>query len=130
MFEKATRQKLRFQYKGLISVEELWDLSLEELNNVYMSLSSKSKKKTEDTLITDGKATKEDRDNTLRMDIVKAIFEVKKKEAENRKVRKEQKDKNQQILSILARKENQEMENKSIDELRAMLEKDDEEEED
>ena len=129
MFEKATRQKLRFQYKGLISTEDLWDLSLEELNAIYVALCSKTKNKTEDSLITDGKASKEDRDNTLRMEIVKSIFEVKKKEVEKRKLKKEQKDRDQQILSILARKENQEMENKSIDELRAMLNKDDEEEE-
>lgn len=129
MFEKATRQKLRFQYKGLISTEDLWDLSLEELNAIYVALCSKTKNKTEDSLITDGKASKEDRDNMLRMEIVKSIFEVKKKEVEKRKLKKEQKDRDQQILSILARKENQEMENKSIDELRAMLNKDDEEEE-
>jgi hypothetical protein len=129
MFEKATRQKLRFQYKGLISTEDLWDLSLEELNAIYVALCSKTKNKTEDSLITDGKASKEDRDNMLRMEIVKSIFEVKKKEVEKRKLKKEQKDRDQQILSILAHKENQEMENKSIDELRAMLNKDDEEEE-
>ncbi len=129
MFEKATRQKLRFQYKGLISTEDLWDLSLEELNAIYVALCSKTKNKTEDSLITDGKASKEDRDNMLRMEIVKSIFEVKKKEVEKRKLKKEQKDRDQQILSILARKENQEMENKSIDELRAMLNKDEEEEE-
>lgn len=129
MFEKATRQKLRFQYKGLISTEDLWDLSLEELNAIYVALCSKTKNKTEDSLITDGKASKEDRDNMLRMEIVKSIFEVKKKEVEKRKLRKEQKDRDQQILSILARKENQEMENKSIDELRSMLNKDEEEEE-
>lgn len=129
MFEKATRQKLRFQYKGLISTEDLWDLSLEELNAIYVALCSKTKNKTEDSLITDGKVSKEDRDNMLRMEIVKSIFEVKKKEVEKRKLKKEQKDRDQQILSILAHKENQEMENKSIDELRAMLSKDDEEEE-
>lgn len=129
MFEKATRQKLRFLYKGLISTEDLWDLSLEELNAIYVALCSKTKNKTEDSLITDGKASKEDRDNMLRMEIVKSIFEVKKKEVEKRKLKKEQKDRDQQILSILAHKENQEMENKSIDELRAMLNKDDEEEE-
>lgn len=129
MFEKATRQKLRFQYKGLISTEDLWDLSLEELNAIYVVLCSKPKNKTEDSLITDCKTSKEDRDNMLRMEIVKSIFEVKKKEVEKRKLKEEQKDRDQQILSILARKENQEMENKSIDELRAMLNKDDEEEE-
>ena len=90
MFEKATRQKLRFQYKGLISTEDLWDLSLEELNDIYVALCSKTKNKTEDSLITDGKASKEDRDNMLRMEIVKSIFEVKKKEVEKRKLKKEQ----------------------------------------
>ena len=31
LFEIATRKKYRFPYKGLISVEDLWDLSMREL---------------------------------------------------------------------------------------------------
>ena len=38
IFELATREKYRFPYKGMISVEELWDLDIPELDRVYKSL--------------------------------------------------------------------------------------------
>ena len=58
MFEKASRLKLRFEYKGLCSVEELWDLSVQELDNIYKVLNSKAKAMREESLLQE--KTKED----------------------------------------------------------------------
>lgn len=38
IFEFATRNKVRFSFKGLISVEDLWDLSLTNLDSIYKEL--------------------------------------------------------------------------------------------
>ena len=44
MFEIATRNKFRFPFKGVISTEDLWDLSVESLDNVFKTLNSEMKK--------------------------------------------------------------------------------------
>ena len=38
LFENATRKQYRFPFKGLISVEDLWKLSLDDLNTVWKTL--------------------------------------------------------------------------------------------
>ena len=38
IFEAATRYKYRFPFKGMISVEDLWDLKLQDLDSVFKLL--------------------------------------------------------------------------------------------
>ena len=51
IFEKALRLKVRFEYKGSIGVEDLWDLGLESLNSIYKSLSILARQANEDGLL-------------------------------------------------------------------------------
>ena len=51
IFERATRMSLRFNFKGLISVEDLWDLSLQDLDSIYKILNSKLKQSSEESLL-------------------------------------------------------------------------------
>lgn len=34
IFEKATKEKYRFPFKGQVSVEDLWDLKLQDLDSI------------------------------------------------------------------------------------------------
>lgn len=119
-FEKATRMKLRFPFKGSISTEDLWDLNIECLNEVYKTLSKQSKDAQEDSLI--GEKTEENSVLELQIEIVKHIFEVKTKEANDRKEALNKKRKNQKILELIERKKEDSMANMSIEELEKLLE--------
>lgn len=121
MFEYATRNKLRFSFKGVISVEDLWDLSLEELDFIFKNLNSNLKEEKEESLL--DKKTKEKKALEVKVDIIKYIVETKIKEKEKRKKEKEIKAKKQRIMKIMKDKKDEELKDKSVDELQNMLEK-------
>lgn len=120
MFIKATRSKTRFPYRGLISVEDLWELPVTELDKIYKALNSKAKQMQEESLLET--KTSEDEELTMQIEIVKYIVGVKpeeKKEAENAKVKKEMK---QRLLEIKAAREDKRLENLSDADLDKMIE--------
>lgn len=119
IFEFAARNKLRFPYKGLITVEDLFDLSLTNLDSIYKTLNKQVKQSEEESLL----STKASVDTELEVQIaiVKHIVSVKlaeKEAAEKASVKKAQK---QKIMSIIATKENEALQNSSIDDLKKML---------
>ena len=119
IFEFASRNKVRFPFKGMISVEDLWDLSLTNLDSIYKTLNKQVKQSEEESLL----STKASVDTELEVQIaiVKHIVSVKlaeKEAAEKASVKKAQK---QKIMSIIATKENEALQNSSIDDLRKML---------
>ena len=61
MFEKASRMKLRFNtQRGVLSVEDLWDLPLIQLDNIAIALNKKlQESKTESFIKTRTKNTTE-----------------------------------------------------------------------
>ena len=119
MFEFATRNKMRFPFKGQISVEDLWDLRVEDLDTVFKSLNKQVKQTKEESLLTT--KTTEDTILDTQIAIVKYIFDVKVQEANARLIEKERKEQKQKIMSILATKQEQELQNKSVEELQKML---------
>lgn len=119
MFIKATRNKVRFPYKGLVSVEDLWDLPVTELDKIYKFLNQQKKQASEESLLE--VKTIEDEKLTIQIEIVKYIVSVKleeKKQAENAKARKEQKEK---LLKLLADKQDEELKGKTAEEIQKMI---------
>lgn len=125
IFETALRGKFRFEYKGLISTEDLYDLKIEQLDKIYSGLSDKLDVANKESLLNNvtTNKTKEQQMIDMKMQIVKYIFDVKVKEQEDRKLAKEKKEQKQKILALLDEKESEELKNKSIDELKKLLEK-------
>lgn len=121
LFEFATRNKLRFPYKGNISVEDLWDLSVKELDSVFKTLNSQVKQANEESLLST--KTKDDEILDIKIAIVKHIFSVKKEETAAKLLEKENKEKRQRLLQIKAQKEDEALMNMSLEELDAELAK-------
>jgi hypothetical protein len=119
IFEVAARNKSRFPFKGLISVEDLWDLSVKDLDLIFKSLNAQIKKVKEESLL-DTK-TKDDEELEIKIEIVKYIVTIKLTEEKTKLQAKEQKEKKQKIMEILSVKKDADLQNKSVEELQAML---------
>lgn len=119
VFEIATRKKYRFPFKGMITVEDLWDLSLQNLDSVYKSLNKLKKDSDEDSLLS--VESRENKELEDKINIIKYIVKVKQDEAAAKHFEKEKAERNQQILGIIKRKEDAALENMSIEELTKML---------
>lgn len=119
IFEKATKDKIRFEYKGQISTEDLWDLSVTELDTIFKKLNSKKKQITEDSLL-EVKTSENVLLNT-QIKIVTSIVEQKLAEKEMQVAFKERKEKKEKIMEILASKQDSDLKEKSTEELQEML---------
>lgn len=119
MFEIATRNKFRFPFKGVISTEDLWDLSVESLDNVFKTLNSEMKKTKEESLLST--KSKDDEVLELKIEIVKHIVAVKQEEKEARERKFLDRERNQKIMSIIAAKQNEQLHNMSVEELQKLL---------
>ena len=119
MFEVATREKMRFPFKGMISVEDLWDLSVQNLDKVFKTLNSQRKEVQEESLL-NTKSSEDERLET-QIEIVKHIVSVKLEEQAARVKEAENKEKKQKIMALMAKKDDEEMENMSKEELQKLL---------
>ena len=120
LFEIATREKYRFPFRGQISVEDLWDLSMKDLDAVFKTLKKEAGVSNEESLLVVKK--QEDSDLSRKIAIVKRIFEIKNAEIEAAKIAKERADQRQKIMEVIASKKDAELQGKSLAELQAMLE--------
>ena len=119
MFEIATRTKMRFPFKGMVSVEDLWDLSVRDLDSIFKTLNAQVKKSQEESLL--ATKTKEDETLAIQIEIVKHIVKTKLDEAETAKQSKELKEKKQKLMEMIAEKKDEALRNASVEELQVML---------
>lgn len=119
MFEVATREKMRFPFKGMISVEDLWDLSVQNLDKVFKILNSQRKEAQEESLL--NVKSSEDEVLDTQIAIVKYIVGVKLEEQAARVKAAENREKKQKIMALMAKKDDEAMENMSREELQKLL---------
>lgn len=119
IFEAATKNKLRFPYRGLVSVEDLWDLSTTNLDSIFKVLNSEFKQAQEESLL--NKKTKEDKELDVKIEIVKYIFEVKTQEQIAKLEAKQKREMKQKIMEEIEKKKDESIQNKTAEELEAML---------
>lgn len=120
MYKEATKQKLRFNTtKGVLTTEQLWDLSLQELDSLAVSL-EKDYKNSKGKSFLDKKTTK-DKTIKIQFDITLDILNSKVEEMEALQEVAETKEHNQKILALIKEKKDDELKGKSIKELEKMI---------
>ncbi len=119
IYAKALKRKVRFQYKGLLSAEDLFDLTFEELDVLYKQLNEKLKTLSGDSLL--AKENPEIEELRLQLALVKDVFEIKDADRKALEEKLAKSEKKQQILSVINEKKNAELHDKSIEELEDML---------
>lgn len=118
IFEYAVENKLRFPYKGSVSVEDLYALTTVELDSIYKTLNREVKKNDEESLLET--KSKDDIVLSVKIEIIKRIVAKKlaQIEAHNQAIKnREQKNK---ILAILAQKQDEALHGMSVEELQKM----------
>ena len=114
MYKEASKQKLRFSTnKGLLSTEQLWDLSLTELDNLAVALESDYKESGKKSFLV--KKSAKDKTAKLKLDIAVDILTTKVEENETAKNARQIKEHNEKIMSLIADKEEDSLKSKSID---------------
>lgn len=115
LFEYAVRNKLRFPFKGMISIEDLFDLSLINLDYIFKTLNAEAKAFEEESLL--NVKSKENEEVLVKIEIVKYIVGVKLMEKEARENAKKNKEMKERLLEIKAKRQDAALENLSDDEL-------------
>jgi len=119
MFEIATRQKFRFPFKGMIQVEDLWDLNVKQLDQIFKTLNAQVKQSSEESLLDIKSAA--DEELSIKIDIVKYIVNVKIAEANTAKLSATKRQQKQQLLEILESKKSEDLKSKSVEELQKLI---------
>lgn len=136
IYKKASKKKLRFSTnRGSLPVEQLWDLPKEEIRELVIKAREATKKSSgevndSELSFLDSPAKTRATDDELRFEILKDIYLTKKAAEEKAQKRAEIKENNKKILDLIARKQDEALEKKSISQLEKLLESEDEDEDD
>ncbi len=119
MFEKASRLKLRFNYRGLCITEDLWDMPLTALDTIYKGLNGQLKAQKEESLL----ETKSEADELLDLQIaiVRHVVEVRLAEQRERQDAVAKAAQKQKIMAIIADKQDAELHSMSIEDLNKLI---------
>lgn len=120
IYKKAAEQKLRISTtKGNLSPEQLFDLTLTDLDKLAVELeSSYEESKGKSFLV---KRSVKDANIKLQFDIVLDVLQTKVAKAEAEQERRETKEHNEKILTLIKEKKDESLKNKSLKELEGML---------
>jgi hypothetical protein len=125
MFTKASRIKLRFDTpKGLLSVEDLWDLPLTSatgkanLDDIAKAAFQALKGSEVVSFVMRDKVA--DPTVQLRFDIIKFIIDTRLAENEAASTAQVNKERKQKFLALIEQKEFEQVASKSLDELKAL----------
>lgn len=121
MYKEATKRALRFNTtRGGLSAEQLWNLPLAELDALVISYEEAAATGKRKSYLTSTE-TAEDKELALRKDIALDILKTRIADADAAKVAADRKAWKNRIRLLIENKKDQELENKSLDELEKLL---------
>lgn len=120
IYKYAAENRIRFQStKGSLCVEDLFMLSMTDLDNIYKALKVEERNMAEESLMDE--VNKDSTVLGIKIEIVKDIYATKKAEKESRLEAEKRRKQQQKIADIIDMKKDAALQNKSIEELEAML---------
>ena len=138
MFEEASRNKVKFNCKGLCSSEDLWDLptttkkkDVVSLKGLYTNLAKELKEFQEERTLCEesidedipgtSRKSKEEKTVELKMAIVKHIYNTLKKEEKKKEEAKERATLKQKLLGKLADQEDKKYDDMSPEDIKKII---------
>ena len=120
IFKEATKTGLRFPtLQGNLTVEDLWHLGLNQLDELAIDYKKMLEDKNNESFLR--QKTKSDDALELRFEITKSVIEERLDDAEAIEKKAAIREQNKKIMELIVEKENDELKDSSIEELRAML---------
>ena len=121
LFEIATRRKFRFETtRGNLTIEELWDLSIESLDRIAVALHKKVN--SEETVSFVNTSKKANTGDELKLEIVLHVINVRVSEASESRERQLKAERARTIRDELERRKEDAIKTKSDEELAKELE--------
>jgi hypothetical protein len=121
IFKQASRLKLRFDLNGQLSVEQLWTANRTSLENYEQELEKQVDSFASTTRRRAASKGKEQALVELKLAIVKDVLDTLDQEDKERTDASAARANNEKILEIIARKQNAELENMSLEDLQKLI---------
>jgi hypothetical protein len=120
LFATATRKKLRFSTtRGSLSTEDLWDLSLEDLDRLAIAADNAIQKAGTKSFI--GRRGTSQAVDELKLEVLKSVIETRLSEAEKAKARADKRAQRDFLKSLLEKKQREGLEALTAEEIQKQL---------
>lgn len=119
IFKYAVKNKMRFSYKGVCTVEDLYDIPLSGLDKMYGELKKQQKSFGEDSLL--NKKSSEEKEIGIKIEIIESIVADRLADIDKAKKVQQTRERNRRIAQIIADKEDAALNDMSLEDLKAML---------
>lgn len=120
IYKAASRKKLRFTSPyGILTVEQLWDLDLKDLDALAVNLEKNVEKSSAKSFLTE--TTEDNKDAKLAFEVALDVLQTKVMYRDRAAAAAETRQRNQRIAELIQKKKDEELGDLSIEELEALL---------
>jgi hypothetical protein len=119
-WERANRLKMRWETsRGALTAEDLWDLSLQSLDEMAKKVNKTLRDEGEESFIPTAatNSTKPATNNDLRLEILKHVIGVKVQEQEDKRLRSERLQYLSRLEELAATKANEKLASQSLEDI-------------